>query len=386
MAKKDYSSAEKTLLEITSKDAQSYRAWFDLAFVYNATDRRTDAMESYRKSVAANPEIFESNLNLGIMLARAHDPEAEKFLRAATALKPTAHEDEGHYRAWLMLGHVLEKSNPREAVEAFENAAKLKPNEIEPHLSAGLLLEGEKLYPQAADEYQKAAALDPKSTEALAGVVNAYSEAGQAPQAETALRKFLALDPNSATAHVQLGRLLAAQKRYDEASPELEAGLKLKPGDADAERQLAAIYLDQKKFTEAGPHVQAALKAAPTDAELHHWMGQVLLAEKKFPEAQDELIEALKLKPDLGEAYGDLAFAASESKNYPLTVKALDARAKFLPEVPMTYFLRATAYDHLQDTKLAAENYHKFLEVAGGHYPDQEWQAKHRLIAIEPKK
>ena len=95
---------------------------------------------------------------------------------------------------------------------------------------------------------------------------------------------------------------------------------------------------------------------------------------------------AVKLKPDLGAAYGDLAFAASENKDYPLTIKALDTRAKFLPEEPITYFLRASAYDHLKDYKRAAVNFHLFLNTANGKYPEQEWQAKHRLIAIEPKK
>jgi hypothetical protein len=54
--------------------------------------------------------------------------------------------------------------------------------------------------------------------------------------------------------------------------------------------------------------------------------------------------------------------------------------------MPVGYFLRATAYDHLRDYRKASENYHRFLEVANGQFPDQEWQAKHRLIAIEPKK
>jgi hypothetical protein len=52
----------------------------------------------------------------------------------------------------------------------------------------------------------------------------------------------------------------------------------------------------------------------------------------------------------------------------------------------LCFFLRASAYDHLRDYKLAAVDYHHFLDVAGGKYPDQEWQATHRLIAIEPKK
>jgi hypothetical protein len=56
------------------------------------------------------------------------------------------------------------------------------------------------------------------------------------------------------------------------------------------------------------------------------------------------------------------------------------------PDIPITYFLRASAYDHLKDVKQAAANYRLFLQGADGKYPDQEWQAKHRLIALEPKK
>jgi tetratricopeptide (TPR) repeat protein len=106
----------------------------------------------------------------------------------------------------------------------------------------------------------------------------------------------------------------------------------------------------------------------------------------KFPEAQKEFMIVVQLKPALGDAYGELAGAASENKDDALTIRALDARAKLLPEIPMTYFVRAIAYDHLRDYKDAAVNYHKFLEVDKGLYPDHEWQARHRLIAIEPKK
>ncbi len=83
--------------------------------------------------------------------------------------------------------------------------------------------------------------------------------------------------------------------------------------------------------------------------------------KRSLPTAQQEFLAAVKLKPDFGEAYGDLAFAASENKDYALSLKALDARAKLLPEMPITYFLRASAYDHLQDVKKAVANYHLFL-------------------------
>jgi len=128
------------------------------------------------------------------------------------------------------------------------------------------------------------------------------------------------------------------------------------------------------------------LAKKPQNADVRLALGETLLKQRKFPEAQDELLATVKQRPELGAAYGDLAAAANENKNYDLAIKALDARARLIPEIPVSYFLRATAYDHLRAYKQAAENYHRFLEVADGKFPDQEWQARHRLIAIEPKK
>src|SRR5258708_36295856 len=121
------------------------------------------------------------------------------------------------------------------------------------------------------------------------------------------------------------------------------------------------------------------------EAELHRRLGETLLPQKKFPEAQKEFLSAVKLKPDLGEAYGGLAFAAGENKNYPLVIHALDARSKLLPDVATTYFMKASAYDHLRDFKNAATNYRLFLNAANGEYPDEEWQSKHRRIAPKPR-
>ena len=153
-----------------------------------------------------------------------------------------------------------------------------------------------------------------------------------------------------------------------------------------AQHDLADMNIDAGKYDEAARLYAGLVSSSPNDAGVHQGLGRVLLKQKKFAEAEQELIKAVALKPNSGETYGELAVAANENKDYPLAIKATDMRAKYLPENPMSYFLRATAYDHLHDAKQAARYYHQFLDVAGGKYPDQEWQAKHRLIAIEPKK
>ena len=127
------------------------------------------------------------------------------------------------------------------------------------------------------------------------------------------------------------------------------------------------------------------MQKLPQDPEVHFELGSLLLHEKKFPESQKELLIAVRLKPDLAEAYSNLAVVASSNKNYTLAMQALDMRAKFLPETPATYFLRAATFDNLKQIPQAVEYYQKFLTVDAGKFPDEEWQARHRLIAIDPK-
>lgn len=384
--KKNYSAAEPLLQQVTSKNPTNYRAWFDLGYVYTATGRKLEAMEAYRKSVAAKPDVFESNLNLGLMLAQTGSPDAEQYLRAATQLKPSAQSQEGLARAWLSLGQVLERNKPAEAVQAFGEAAKLQPKDPEPHLSAGAILERENDLAGAEREYKAALTLAPNSADALVGLANLYLQSKRLPEAEAALRGYLAVESKNGPAHIQLGRVLEAQGKHAEAATEFELGLQLAPDDLNAQRDLAFCYANAGKYDKAEGIYRSLLAKQPNDAELHYGLGASLMAQRKYPEAQTELLAAVKLKPDAGVIYGDLAIVAGENKNYPLALKALDVRAKFLPENPGTYFLRATALDHLKQFKLAAQNYRQFLAVSAGKNPEQEWQAQHRLLAIDPKK
>jgi Flp pilus assembly protein TadD len=389
--KNDFTSAEMLLTKALDKDSDNkqpwaYQAWFDLGFVLNRLNRTDESIAAYRKSVAAKPDVFESNLNLGLMLDRANNPDAEQFLLAATTLKPTAHVEESQARAWLALAHLRENKKPNEALAAYLKASELTPKDPEPHLSAGHLLEQQKEFSDAEAEYKQALALDPHSTDAAVGLTNIYMKSNRLSDAEPMLRRLATARPNDAVIHLQLGRVLAAENKKDDAVNELQTALKLSPTDADAEREIADLYASAGKNDLAEAAYRTLLTAHANDPELHRSLGQALLREKKFPEAQQEFLTALRLKRGWPDIYVDLAFAASENKNYELTVRALNGRAMLTTEMPaICFFLRASAYDHLRDYKLAAVDYHHFLDVAGGKYPDQEWQATHRLIAIEPK-
>jgi Flp pilus assembly protein TadD len=385
--KSDFTGAETLLKKAIDKDPKNYQAWFDLGFVLNRLGRVEDSIHAYRQSVAAKPEVFETNLNLGLMLVRFNSPEAERYLRAATGLKPTDHLEEGQARAWLALAHLLENTKPEDALAAYRKASELTPKDPEPHLSAGLLQERQKEFSAAEAEYKQVLAVDPHSTEAAIGLTNLYMKSGRLGEAEPLLRRLATERPDDAGIHLQLGRVLAAQSQKDDAIREIQTALKLAPADSDAQREIADLYSSAGKNDLAENTYRALVTTQPNDPELHRGLGQALLRQKKFPEAQQEFLTALRLKRDSPDVYVDLAFAASENKNYELTIRALNGRTLLNAELPaICFFLRASAYDHLRDYKQAAVDYHHFLDVANGTYPDQEWQATHRLIAIEPKK
>jgi len=389
MDKKDYSQAEKLLLSATATSPGDYRAWFDLGSLYAATGRKPAAIDAYKKSVVAKPEVFESNLNLGLLLASSRaNAEAAQYLKAATGLPPSnpATAAPARFTAWMALGDDLKNIDANGQAAAYQEAERLRPDDFEPHLRIGQQLLEQKDYAGAEKELKQAKALNPQSEEALAGLTAVYGAENKASSAESELRSYLKLHPENVNAHAELAQALAAQGKSAEARSELKTAISLDSANNRARLELAGMAAAEKDYAVAESQYIALLKNQPNDGELHYRLGTVLMDEHKFPQAEQELLAAVNEKPDLADAYGNLATVAGENQHYQLALKALDARSRLLPENPGTYFLRATSYDHLRDFKKASQSYRQFLAVAGGKFPDQEWQARHRLIAIDPKK
>src|SRR5258708_3025364 len=235
--RENYAAAEPLLRKLVERQPANYVAWFDLGFVENSLGRLDDSIAAYRKSVAAKPDVFESNLNLGLQLAKTGQAGAEEFLRAATRLKPTSNGAEGQYRAWLSLAQTIAKTKPEEALAAYQQAETFQPKEPEPHLSAGRLLEEENKFAEAEQEYKQALAIDSRSVDAVIGLANIYMRGHRFPEAEDYLRKLMAEHADSAPVHIQLGRVLAAVGKTDAAISELQAGLTLAPGEGAAQRE-----------------------------------------------------------------------------------------------------------------------------------------------------
>jgi tetratricopeptide (TPR) repeat protein len=382
LQKQQYQQAEDKLLAIIPKEESNPQAWFDLGFAQGQLGKTAEAIKAYKKATELSPKWFEAQQNLGLMLVKSGDfPAAAAALNTAVTLKPGADADLRLSMAWFSLGRATEDDHPQEALSAYQKAVELNPANDEAVLGVARMNERSGNLAGVEQQYLKLA--ESGNDEAVGSLVNLYLKQKRYADAETWLRKYMSANPGNVAAQAELGKLLAAQGKTQEAIAALEPVYK-SSADPKLARELASLYLDTKQYDAAAPLLGSLVAKNSNDAELHRDYGAALVHLHKYPEAQTELIKALQLNSQLVEAYFDLAYAAQQNKQHELVIRVLDARAKLHADTPATYFLRAEAYDSLRMYKPAAANYRQFLAVAGGKYPDQEFQARHRLKAIEP--
>jgi Flp pilus assembly protein TadD len=389
MAKSDWKTAETTLDLWLPQHPADARALFDAGYVADAQDRDADAEGLYRRAIAADPKSFEAHVSLGLLLARQGKTEdARPELLAATALEPgSAPGDAGvamKARAWRALARIDQASDATAASNDLLEALKISPETAADTLLAASLADQAGELDAAEAAYRRVLAGDPKSQPAEAGLAHVLIARKQYPEAETLLRAALEQSPDDPTMTAQLATVLAAQDKA-EALPLIQKLHDAHPKDAAITSMLAAVLADAGDYAGSDHYYATLLSAAPSDAGLLVAHGQNLVHLLRYAEAFTAFNKAAELAPTNADAWSGLAFAASRTSQPEVTLHALTMRSKYLPEVPSTYFLWATAYDSLHQKGQAASYYQLFLNSSAGKFPQQEWQARQRLKLLSGK-
>ena len=213
-----------------------------------------------------------------------------------------------------------------------------------------------------------------------------------ADEAEDLLSNALKAHPNDPALAVQLASLYASQNKTDLAIPLVQHLHDVNPTEPNVARLLANLYLDTKDYANAEPLLAKLCTQNPRDATLVDDRGRALIHLKRFAEAQQILARVVAqptLFPtpaDLGNAAGDLAFAASSNNDPTQALQALQVRATVLPTSAPVLFLTAISHDKLHHYKQAVEAYKQFLDASKGVDPDEEFEARHRIVALAPLK
>lgn len=385
IALSDWKGAEAKLAAYLTTHPDDGRALFDAGYVADALNRSDDALGYYSRAVKANPNSFEARLALGLVLAREGKfDDARPQLTAATTLDPGEAGTALKARAWRALAQIDRRDNPSQASNDLLEALKLSPETPHDTLLAAELAASAGQLDAAEKAYRRVLAEDPQSTEAQSGLARVLIAQKQYPEAETLLRSALQQTPDDPGTNAELAIALAAQNK-PEAVPLLEKLHQAHAQDENITRMLADMKAQTGDAAGSDALYVPLLAAHPGDPGLLIAHGQNLIFEHKYQEAIPVFSKATEIDPRDADGWSGLAFAASKTAQPSLALHALTIRSRYLPENASTYFLWATSYDSLHNRASAVTYYHHFLDAAAGKYPDQEWQARQRLLLLEKK-
>jgi len=383
IAASDWKTAEAKLDTYIAAHPADAHALFDAGYVADAQNRLDDAAALYHRAIAADPKSFESHISLGLLLARQNKlAEARPELIAATILDPGVADPTLKARAWRALARIDSNSDPTAASNDLLQALKLTPETPADTLLAAELAEKTGQPMAAAAAYRRVLDKDPDSAPASAGLAHILIAGKQYPQAETLLRAALLKNPDNPTLTAQLATVLADQDKA-EALPLLEKLYAAHPTDSEVTRMLAAVRADAGDFAGSDQLFLHLLAASPDDPDLLVSHAQNLVHEGQMDQAYAIFGKVTQLDPANVDGWSGLAFTASKTSHPDVTLHALAVRSRYLPENASTLFLWATAYDSLRQKAQAAAYYHRFLDASAGRRPDQEWQARQRLLILE---
>ena len=299
--------------------------------------------QSWRAAVAHDPDSFEANQQLGLILEKAGESEeARRYLERASTLKPddyattmalaraylaagqitkadqTAHALlPAHDTADLheLLGDIEEKNgNPVRAVQDYQRAAEVDPSEPTLFAWGAELLLHRALEP-ALQVFGKGARLFPGSQRMLVGLGVAQYASGSPVAAAQTLCLASDLEPQNSGSYLVLGKMQALDPPDSSiVTDKMERFVRLHPESALA-NYYYAVSLQRQAPTEADDlnRIESLLKKSieldPNFAPACLQLGVLHEARNQLPQAVADYQKAAALDPQLAEAHYRLAQA-----------------------------------------------------------------------------
>jgi len=292
--------------------------------LYNAKKYK-EALPLYFKALEQNPSMADALYRIGWIYNDLEDYErAVAPLKRVTVLKPTA-------AVFFELGYANKMLvHYPEALTAFKEAIRLKPDYAGAHYQIGWI----------------------------------HNELKSYSDAMTSLQLALNYRTDYAEAQNELGLALRHLERNDEAIAAYQEAIRLKPDMARAHIGLADVYFyNTKEYVLAAPHYKRGVELKDDDATAFYNLGWCYNDLKRYTDAVDALKNAVRLRPQYPEANNEMGYSLHQLQRYPEAVLAYQSAIRQKPGYASAYFNLGMTYVALGDKAAAEEQYRMLAQV-----------------------
>lgn len=272
MQEHEFQKAEDLLQDLVAQEPRNQSAWIKLGQVEMALELNEDAMKSFEKVLAEEPQS-----------ADAREGEVMAAEKAAMADQNAGIEGS--------------------ALVCLIQARKFVPDSPRLLLDFGVQAERMRIYKDADAALTEAHALAPDDAKVTYALAHVELDEQNMQAAEDHLRDYLKLRPEDATAHYGLGHLLHMVTRNEEAKSELERSIALQPRQISSYYELGEIALDQKLDVDAKANYEKVLSMSPHHGGALTGMGILAFRKKEYAIAQQYLQSAVQYASDFPKAH-----------------------------------------------------------------------------------
>ncbi len=152
----------------------------------------------------------------------------------------------------MLAGEALDEMKDNAgSTKMFRAAVKANPKGPNVHFGLGYLLWTQRIYPEAAKEFEAELANDPNHAQSMLYLADTHLQLNQPEIALPLLEKAARLDPSLSLVHLDLGIIYGDSGRNEDALRELTLAAKLKPDEVNVHWRLARLYRTLGKKEEA---------------------------------------------------------------------------------------------------------------------------------------
>ena len=255
--------------------------------------KMSDSADIYNNVLHKNKDDWDCYYHIGlIFLNKKKYEKAEEYINMALNLNPCK-------EVLIASGKIyLKKGNKDQAIQRFEDALKLSPDDNNLMSTLGSLYLKAKDYEKAIDYFNKVLEVDKKYSKSLLGLAAINQLNGKFEEAYELLSMGYSSNNNSAYLWNNLGMWFFAKEKKIFAATCLKRALYLAPFEWFISFNLGLVYLKNEQYVTAFVHMNTAANLSKNQPNVYLYLAIICSELNNDGNAKNCFERALSLKED----------------------------------------------------------------------------------------
>jgi tetratricopeptide (TPR) repeat protein len=374
-----YREAGKILLKALALDEENVAIYLELSRVYKRLGELEAAEKILLKAVEIDADSIDAYKLLGSIYYKKN-----QFTKALDVFKNQVLDiDPMDKDALVYLAIIYEDTKqPELAIEAFELANKLYPNDYQILTNMGTLYGKREDFALAIEYFEKALALKPNNQTVLANIGVIYKKLGDMGAGIKIYEQLHELDPKNTKWLLHLARLYRQQDSWKFAKKHLDKALEINeeevltiltdnqqenPEDLDAYIELGRAYQQLRRWGKALNNYEKVLQLDPQNITASTLIGNVYSSKGSLHIALEYYLKSLVLNAQDDYVLYRLGNTYNRIGNYEAAIEAYQQCLALNPTNRNARNNLGVVYYKNGQPQLAVETYLQSLTIHKDH-------------------